>query len=563
MCSTKPATRERPPQVMQPRAAAAVCAAALAVLAFAALRFEGDLLAALDLLEPIRGVAGDADGGGTAHVQSAAPLPPPSVAQPVHGAAALSQQQQQQQPDGHQDEYNNLTITAKLAWFKPPLSRRTRAPSRSYRIVITTLQIHDGLCNKLLQIFGYYTFVKFRDPNATLVVSGGSTAVFKRMLDMSLLDAYTKSTLVFTDEKLDDDVAVNVNSLWCTFRPSLDVVKYGVRPAKALRDQGEAVIAELRSRGALRVVSVHGRTFEAEGCAGHAGPANHICHTSNRRFRMENALCDFDRVNATRAAAEAWPRAPIADARTGFYLSHDSFAPKPGMNFTELRNYSAMRSTYDCRACLQSARETPMLADMWTSAQADFYLANPASSCEPIVAQWRAALRGPGRPLHQYPADCYSGFEQPQEPSMQRMCAHTNAVALSALRGKGSGVCAQALALAVALERVASGGVFVAWGPWRDLVLTAVDLAALEAAFPALEVSLRPGSALPSCVAASASVRHALDFKPLLLDADAMLAAARSGQQPPRIIASGAMRLASPLRVNASDPDCAALVRRA
>jgi len=150
---------------------------------------------------------------------------------------------------------------------------------------------------------------------------------------------------------------------------------------------------------------------------------------------------------------------------------------------------------------------------------------------------------------------------------MERMCAHTNAVALSALRrspGNDGGVCAQTLALAVALERVADGGVFVAWGPWRALLVDVLDLVALEAAFPALEVSLRPGSAVPSNVAASAGTQHALDFKPLLLDADAMLAAARRKGRPPAVVASGALRLASASRVvvNASDPDCLMLFVR-
>jgi hypothetical protein len=54
-----------------------------------------------------------------------------------------------------------------------------------------------------------------------------------------------------------------------------------------------------------------------------------------------------------------------------------------------------------------------MLADMWTSSLADFYVANTMSSCEGIVAQWRIFH---GKPHTVYPRSCFDGFsEKPDE----------------------------------------------------------------------------------------------------------------------------------------------------
>jgi len=153
---------------------------------------------------------------------------------------------------------------------------------------------------------------------------------------------------------------------------------------------------------------------------------------------------------------------------------------------------------------------------MWMAATSDYYLANPLSSCEAVVAQWRAQLWSGD--VKQYPTDCYSGFAHEQFDTIQDTCRHTNAIALA--HPGNLSVCERVVVLASALQRLENGvGVFVAWGPWKVLLQHDLDLDFFQKAVPGIELVFREDSSEIDFeyVKYAKSVEISINFSPLLL----------------------------------------------
>jgi len=170
-----------------------------------------------------------------------------------------------------------------------------------------------------------------------------------------------------------------------------------------------------------------------------------------------------------------WPEHDFAASTAAIYLMTDRERPDVDATF--------FRPSLPAPFAFARHDNASVFTDLWAAALADFYVANPISSCEGIVAQWRASLHG-GK-VGQFPRQCYEPYAKPQAAD-RALCRHTSAYTLDDPAGMGP--CEMLVAVAVALAKMAQGGRLVLWGPWRDLFQAQVDLGALARVRPDVQL---------------------------------------------------------------------------
>jgi len=172
-----------------------------------------------------------------------------------------------------------------------------------------------------------------------------------------------------------------------------------------------------------------------------------------------------------------WPEHDFAGNAAAIYLMTDRERPDIDATF--------FRASLPAPFAFARHDNASVFTDLWAAALADFYVANPISSCEGIVAQWRASLHGGN--VRQFPRLCFDPFATPQAADRD-LCRHTRVYTLDDPAGMGP--CEMLIAVAVALAKMTQGGRLVLWGPWRDLFRAQVDLAALARARPDVQLVL-------------------------------------------------------------------------
>jgi len=338
-----------------------------------------------------------------------------------------------------------------------------------------------GFCNQALEFSVAY--LRARKLNRVFVLYGATAAAFESLLDMDLLLSYTNGTLLLTREMpyfarnaIADSIVrfahlknIKLSNLWCASRVSLDIVRF-MQPNSKLRAQAREIVAGLRKSPSDVVVSVHGRSFMPEGCYGRLTRWGPTCHFSST-FAGRDTLCDYSWPVVSALLKQHWPA--LARSPPALYLSSD------GQNASLAQTYHRAGSV-DVLRVKQSPTDLPMPVDMLVSALADVYIANPSSTCEPIIAQWRHEQRPAGTSLNQWPQDCYDGFARKPQPSLATLCDHNFQVTLDKPGAMSTCERVLALASAVAKAHAKRGGVLL-WGPWLELVREEFNASALAA----------------------------------------------------------------------------------
>jgi hypothetical protein len=336
-------------------------------------------------------------------------------------------------------------------------------------------------CNRLLAIAVGLSLAK--STNSTLVLWGGWKTTVNDALDVERLVAFAGDSVALEDAQPADAIVLHEDAqeqTWCGSKASLTAVRTWMRPHLAARLQAEQALQRLKQSGKVRTtMAVHGRN-QRNLCRMRTNKFPDFCHESSA-YDNENRtydICDYRMSPAlARAVSSEWPDANFSDV--GVYLMTDSERPDYDATF--------LRPALPAPFVLALQQNVSMIADMWAAANADYYLANPISSCEGVVAQWRAELHGDHR-VRQYPRRCFEPYAQPEVAS--DVCRHTRVFTLG--HPGDLNECEMVLALAVALSKLegASGGRLVLWGPWRALVEARIDLAHLKRARPMVQFVL-------------------------------------------------------------------------
>jgi hypothetical protein len=346
-----------------------------------------------------------------------------------------------------------------------------------------TLGIEAGeFCNRLLAVAVGISLAK--SSNSTFVLWGGWKTQTVHELDLELLQAYAGDSIALEGDAQPMDAMVlhedAQQEIWCGSKVSLDVIRFGMRPRAEARELAERALFSLRRHAQVNMtMAVHGRN-QRNICRKRTNKFPDFCHESslydNEKRKFD--ICDYRMSKSLASAVTAeWPEHRLQGL--GVFLMTDR--ERPDMDATYLA--SGLPSPF-----AHAVHENfSMVADLWAAANADYYLANPISSCEGVVAQWRAELHGPDR-VRQFPRTCFEPYRRRQAET--DVCRHTRAFTLDDPQSMNA--CEMVLALAVALSKLdgVDGGRLVLWGPWRDLVETHIDLAHLRRARPSVQFVL-------------------------------------------------------------------------
>jgi len=380
------------------------------------------------------------------------------------------------------------------------MAPRAMPPRRGALNVSAAYFINGGMCNRLLELAYIYTYAT--ELNAHIVIHSRLANRLRADFDIERMQQQTNGAFIFDFSGRIPPAASFIQSrsdyppVHCASRLSLDFFASVLRPNRNHASQAERQVAELRARGAQSVVSVHARGFERQGCRGTLNKFGPVCHARSRMNGGNDTvdvLCDTALKTVRVLAAREWPH--VRDwSRAGFYVSTDNQESHAAAD----ASYFAGR---DAPVAAKSTKNTSMVTDMWTSALADFYLAQPTSTCEPIIAQWRLAANPAATRGTMYPKDCFDNFALPEEPVLS--CAHVDkVVTLSDGGAKAAAAgCDVVRALAHAIDVASPGGGLWLWGPYAAWVRRHFPTRdgsshgnGFQRAYPDVEPSFKAGS---------------------------------------------------------------------
>ncbi|KAH9252063.1 hypothetical protein BASA81_010045 [Batrachochytrium salamandrivorans] len=266
-------------------------------------------------------------------------------------------------------------------------------------------------CNQLLALSTAMERVK-KIPQAVLVL-GDAWSYLRNLLDIETMAKWMGGShkLVFKDRHGYNAGYVVTSSWWdraCAERVVRDSIVSGLVPWPEIQTLAQNKIAALKQRGANSTLAVHVRSFEGECNQRTQDPAKYgsFCHIDATQLNGKLNQCLFQ-PKAAAFLQELRNEFPTVDlsssAAIGLFLSSDGLSP-----FVDAEFAQAFPNVERASAGV----ETAMLVDMWTSSLADVYVANTMSSCESIVAQWRAKH---GKPNTQYPRACFDGYSAPPD----------------------------------------------------------------------------------------------------------------------------------------------------
>lgn len=301
------------------------------------------------------------------------------------------------------------------ATLAPTTAAPTTAAPTTFRPTPTTplyytLDFPIGrFCNQLLALSTAMERVK-KIPRAVLVL-GDAWSYLRNLLDVEVIAEWMGGShkLVFKDRNGYTSGYVVTSSWWdrvCAERVGRDSIVSGMVPWPAIQTAARNKIAALRQRGANATLAVHVRTFEGECDERTRDPNKYgsFCHVNATQLNGKLNQCQFRPKSAEflERLREEFPTVELSSsAAIGLFLSTDGLSPFVDAEFAQ---------AFPNLERASPGVEAAMLTDMWTSSLADVYVGNTMSSCESIVAQWRAKH---GRPHTQYPRACFDGYSAP------------------------------------------------------------------------------------------------------------------------------------------------------
>jgi len=119
-------------------------------------------------------------------------------------------------------------------------------------------------------------------------------------------------------------------------------------------------------------------------------------HVDDARIQSwASDMCPFSSASLLRLLDTSVPFKTSA-----IYLSTDQQKPAADKDIV---NALAKRGI-----AVQLGAADDILQDIWASVESDFHFGNPSSSCDGLIAQWRAHAGKPAATM--YPAECFSGY---------------------------------------------------------------------------------------------------------------------------------------------------------
>jgi hypothetical protein len=313
----------------------------------------------------------------------------------------------------------------------PPTRQPTANPSENVRLLLAqNMSILamgrpvGGTCNQLHYLS--HSVKQAVERNATLIVWGQFKKIFLNLLDLEYMhQMYPQFRyLLWDNEPHAEELSLSPwDGIRCGLRYSSEWIQKAVRPHPGLRAQAENLINILR-RKSDRVIAIHLRYFD-QNCSP-AGTLTRLKWTEEGRpchKRNQSYVLDYDRICRYRldqilfdSMHREWPELSSI-VNFGAYVSTDDEREEYVKEFFDEDHARQFKFS----AATRSPPKTNMLVDMWASTLADYYVSNPMSSCEPIIAQWRSQI--PVNKGKMYPSACFLGFEDPSEKSeFQGVC---------------------------------------------------------------------------------------------------------------------------------------------
>lgn len=103
---------------------------------------------------------------------------------------------------------------------------------------------------------------------------------------------------------------------------------------------------------------------------------------------------------------QEWPLL-FSKPRIKILLATDNQTPASESEMRQI-DFGTIHKLEEYDSCVAKIRHHNMLADMWAMSLLDLHMANPLSSCDDVVVQWR---RKGGKPAgSSYPPKCYDGY---------------------------------------------------------------------------------------------------------------------------------------------------------
>jgi hypothetical protein len=259
----------------------------------------------------------------------------------------------------------SLTITASLG--------------KEYALPSLTKEGNDDDCIRLLQLASALHHVQVE--NSTLILWGEWITYVIASLDFPLLEHHHDVRI--EDVPREDVEFIFPSSNTDDGKEREDVIQHLLPRSDDRREAEEILRADYMIRP---LIGVHLHPCDAE---------KTYCHASSISYRGGCRVPQLDAIFLDTIHRE-WPELVPPYS---FYVTATSGLSSPFFYplFDEITRFQTIQGT------------GKRFVDMWVNTLADYYVANPTSVCDSIVAQWRAGRRQ--RQHHSiYPRDCFLPF---------------------------------------------------------------------------------------------------------------------------------------------------------
>ena len=282
-------------------------------------------------------------------------------------------------------------------------------------------------CNSILSTLDAIAFAKTL--GYTVLIGNRKVKSYFEKIDLDLLQRVSGVEIIFTDKDpipSSNVTLFNVNEkIACAYKTTQALVKHAFRPQLQEKEHAEKRLEVIKSKGSsndVPIVSIHLRRMSCDENFTVSEKSRtwfrdwSVCHQDqNPMFDVEDEASHFCREGLDEYFTQSLREFPQFNTSL-FLLFVSSDLGNDNDKVGHILDASFLdpdkKRKFGVEFTMITQKQDSMISDMWLSTLTDIHKGNTHSSCDSIVAMWRAELRNGSNMM--IPKTCFSNYQFPR-----------------------------------------------------------------------------------------------------------------------------------------------------